>query len=186
MNYLSKVKLSTVEEALDVKFQTNIISIGFDTAVYHTGIAIVRTTDHYLIVERLHKIEVPKNFSDLDKIDLFLSQLDDFKHQVSSKYKFDINTVEDCFFGRNVVTLKALARYGILVYDHFRDICKQSKLELPNTARKKINFKKSDKKIKGVKLKKEIIEYMNNALNLTITNSDEADALVLALSGGVI
>jgi len=54
---------------------------------------------------------------------------------------------------------------------------------MPNSARKNINFKASQKKLPRIKLKKEIIKYINLALNLKIENDNESDAIVLALSG---
>lgn len=183
-SYIKKISLESVESFLGVSLKNNIISIGFDVSMHSTGVAMIKTTNKYLILDTVSVIKVPKNITNvLTAIDLFLDQLDDFKRTVSNKYHLDISIVEDCFFGRNVKTLKRLARFGVLIYDRFRGISKENKLMLPNVARSRINFKKSSKKSKGKKLKKEIMEYINNALDVNIKDTDKADGVVLALAG---
>ena len=182
MKYIKKINLKKVEEFLEVKLQNNLISIGFDVSVHSTGIAIIRTTDEYLILEKVERIITPKNIEILSSLDSFISQLDNFKNNTIQKYKINITIIEDCFFGKNVVTLKALARHSALVYDRFRRVSDKLELLMPNVARKKVNFKKS-KSAKGEQLKKEIINYVNKALEIDIKNSDESDSVVLALAG---
>ena len=182
MNYLKKIKLATVEAKLNEPLTRNTIVIGFDVSMHSTGIAIIRTTDDYLIVEQTKVITVPKGEL-LDSVDLFLSQMQSFKDEVAQKYKLDLSIIEDCFFLKNVKTLKSLARFGILIYDKFRDITEATKFILPTSARKKVHFIKSGKTIKGKALKKEIMVYINYLLELEVTQDDESDALVLALAG---
>ena len=179
------IKLKKIEKDLGIKLKRNTISIGFDVSVHSTGIAIIRTTDNTLIIDRTHKITVPHKVELFDAVDLFLEQLGEFKKEVSKKYKLDINIIEDCFFGSNVKTLKSLARFSILVYVKMKNISKVTKMMLPNSARSIIGFKKSSKKIKGHALKKEIISYINIILHTKYRpkDSDMADACVLALSG---
>lgn len=179
------IKLSKLETAIGLKLKRNTITIGFDVSMHHTGIAILRTTDKSLVLERTQRIDVPNKNELLDAVDLFLEQLEDFKKEVSKKYKLDINNIEDCFFGSNVLTLKCLARFSILVYDRFRGISKVTKLILPTRARTLINFKKSSKKVKGQALKNEIISYINKILNTKYRpkDTDIVDAIVLALTG---
>jgi len=180
---IKKIKIETVESFLGIKLTRNKICIGFDVCMHATGIAIIRTTTNYLVLENTDKIIVPKNIDLLKGIDSFLSQLDDIKRMVSQKYNLNISIIEDCFFGQNVKTLKALARFGILIYDRFRGISTEVQLMLPTSARSKIKFKKSNKKIKGNQLKKEIIDYINNALDIKNKDTDIADAIVLSLAG---
>ena len=185
MKHVKKISKKTVETFLGVKLDTNKLSVGFDVSVHSTGIAIIKTTDKYLILEQTDKIITPKNISQLSALDSFISQLDAFKNKVIQIYKINISIIEDCFFGRNVLTLKALARHSALVYDRLRGISDKVELLMPTQARKKINFKKSGKGIKGHALKKEIIEYVNHALDLELKmkENDIADAIVLALGG---
>jgi len=185
-DYIKKTNIKTVEAELEVELARNLIVIGFDVSMHSTGIAVIRTTDNYLIVDQVHKIIVPKKVDLLKGVDLFLDQINDFKRGVSQKYKLDLNIIEDCFMGNNVKTLKSLARFSILVYDKFKGISTKTKLVLPTRARNLINFKKSDKSIKGSKLKKEIMNYINYALSIDIKDNDIADAIVLALSGLVV
>jgi len=183
---IKTIKIKKIELLTGLKLKRNYISIGFDTAVHSTGIAVTRTTEDSIIVDLLQKIEVPADKNILNSVDLFLSQLDELKQTISHKYKLNINIMEDCFFGSNVNTLKSLARFGILIYDRFRGISEVSKFVLPNTARNKLKFKKSGVSIKGPKLKREVMNYVNMMLNTDINDSDLADALVLALYGLVV
>ena len=185
MSY-KKIKLTTVEEFLGVKLTSNVTILGVDVAQYSTGLALLRTTDSYLIIEKLDVIKVPKSPDCfLDSIDAFLEQVDQIKREIISTMTLNKVVIEDCFFGRNVKTLKALARFGILVYERFRGCSNELCFDLPTSARRKINFKKIDKTSKGPKLKKEIIHYINTGLNikLKLRENDQADAIVLALGG---
>ena len=186
MEHIKKIKLITAMAELEVDLKFNSTVIGFDVAEHATGIAIIATTNDYLILKSVHKITVPKKIVELEAIDLFTDQLDDFKRTVNQTYKFDKTVIENCYVRFNPQTAIWLARFGIIVYDRFKHISKNSELILPNAARKNINFKKSSKEIKGIKLKKEIIAYINNALQTEIKDNDIADACVLALSGLVI
>jgi len=116
--YIKKIKLRDIEEYIGRYLKRNVVSIGFDVATRNTGVAIIRTTDTYLILEQLHLIKCPKLPKDattkqmLSNVNLFLSQLDAFKQEITTKYFLNINRIEDCFFQKNPKTLKALARYG--------------------------------------------------------------------------
>ncbi len=185
MKYLKKIKIDKVENFLGINLKPNTISIGWDVSVRSTGIAVIRTTDTYLIVDKVHKITIPKNVPQIDALDLFINQLNEFAMEISKTYKIDINIIEDCYMGQNVNTLKALARHSVLVYDKFKGLARKQKFLLPTSARSKVNFKKSSKKIKGHSLKKEIVEYINNALDLKLKMKDQdiSDACILALAG---
>ena len=180
---IKKIKIISVMAELEVDLAVNKAVVAFDTAEHSTGIAIITTTNDYLILQSVHKIIVPKKIVQLEAIDLFTDQLDDFKRTVNQIYKFDKTIIENCYVRFNPQTAIWLARFGIIVYDRFKRISKKSELIQPNKARKKINFKKSSKEIKGTLLKKEIREYINNALQTTIDDFDIADACVLALAG---
>lgn len=187
--YIKKVDKKAVETFLGTKLKPNIISVGADTAMYHTAFAIIRTTDSYVILERLDKIEVPKlgrkmtTEMVLNNVDLYTEQLNDLKNQWSKLYKFDYVDIEDCFYQFSVKTTKVLAYNGILTYDRLKRISNKTTLTMPNSARAKINYKKPKKKMTKTELKKSIIEYINMALDLKIENDDEADSIILALAG---
>lgn len=181
--YIKKIKLNTLEAKLCEVLIPDMVAIGFDVSVHKTGIAVLRTTNDYLILEQVRTVNVPKNDKFLDSVNAFLTQIKDFKNEIAQKYKVDLSIIEDCFFLRNANTLKALARFGILIYDKFRDISEATRFVLPTQARKAIHFKKSHKSVKGYKLKKEIINHINYLLETNITDDDIADATVLALAG---
>ncbi len=182
-SYIKKIKLAHIEGWINKRLKRNIISIGWDVSMHNTGIAVIRTTDTYLVLELTHKIIVPHKIPLLDSVDLFVEQLEDFKRIINQKYKLDKSIIEDCFFGKNVKTLKSLARFSILIYDRFRNMAKTSMLILPMSARNKVGFKKSGKGIKGKYLKKEIMNYINGLLGTKIKDDDIADSVVLALCG---
>ena len=185
MKLIKKIKIKTVETFLGITLKSNIISIGWDVSMRSTGIAVIRTTDSYLIIEILDKIIISKNVEDKDALDLFIDQVDSFAKKISQIYKIDYNIIEDCFYGNNVRTLKALARHSALVYDRFRRLSRIQYFLLPTVARSRIKFKKSSKKIKGHALKKEVIEYINVAIGLKLKSKDNdiCDSIVLALAG---
>lgn len=184
-NSVKKIKIETVSSFLGKEIERNCVSIGFDVSIHSTGIVVIRTTNDYMIIDETLKIITPKKIPQTDALDLFTEQLESFKNKISQKYKIDMSVIEDCFFGSNVNTLKALARHSVLVYDRFKRISNEVEFLLPSPARSRIGFKKSNKKVKGRELKKEVIEYINNALDLPLKakDTDIADATVLALAG---
>jgi len=187
--YIKKISLETVESFFGINVKKNMVSLGFDVAQYHTGISMIKTTNSYLTLEIVKKINTPKlprkanSKQVLNGFNVFIEQLDDFKNKIIQEYTIDTSRIEDCFFGSNIRTLKTLARYSILAYDRFRNFCKDIDFILPNSARSKVNFKKSKKSVKGKYLKKEIMEYINTGLGTEITDHDIADSVVLALVG---
>jgi len=191
MKPIKKIKLSTVESFFEIELKKNFISIGADTATYHTAFAIIRTTDSYLILEAFEKILVPKLAKKekieriLNNVDLFTEQLDDLKNKWSQKYKFDKAVIEDCFYSFSIQTMKLLSYNGILTYDRLKRISNNSTIINATSVRAKIKFKKSKKKLTRPKLKEEIINYINAGLNIDLlpTENDKADAVVLALAG---
>lgn len=174
-DYIKKVKLATVQAELECDLSINKVVLGVDVAMHNTGLAVIRTTDNYLYLDILHNIMVPKNVDLLTGVDLFLAQLREFKNKVAQKYKLDKTIIEDCYLKFNVEVLKKLARFGILVYPEMKEITTYSQFMKPTTARNLVNFKKSSKEIKGTKLKKEIIVYVNNILGTEIKDDNQAD-----------
>lgn len=192
MSYIKKVSKKAVESFLGVRIIPNIVCIGADTAMYHTAFAVIRTTDSYVILESLDKIEVPKlgrkmtTEMVLDNIDLYTEQLDQLKSDWSKKHKFDYAKIEDAFYQFSVKTTKVLAYNGIITYDRLKRICKHATFMMPNSARAKINYKKPKKKMTRTELKNSIMEYINLTLDYKVETEDEADSIVLALAGCVM
>ena len=102
MNYIKKIALSTVESRLDKDLNKNFISLGFDSSEHSTGIALIRTTGTYLIIEKLDKIIIPKEVQGTDAVDVFTDKLEDFKKTINDK--MDKTSIEDCFIGLNPKT----------------------------------------------------------------------------------
>ncbi len=184
-----QIQISRIQNFFGINLKRNCTSIGVDVAQHHTGIALLRTTDINLIIERTHKINVPKlpinatNRQLLDSINIFIDQLDTFKNEIIQKYNINSIRIEDCFFSKNVRTLKALARAGVLFYDRFKTIVSDIDFILPQSARSILHFEKTNKEAKGEKLKKEIMRYINDGLGIKIDDHDIADAIILALCG---
>lgn len=175
-----KFYISRLESKLGKLISKNKIVLGWDVSTHSTGFALIRTTNKYLIIERVGKITVPKLNSINELIDLFLSQIREIKSEINKHFVLDINIIEDCFLKFNVDTLKKLARFGCLLYVVFKDMSKQQKFLYAVSARKIIGFHK--KKGKG-NIKKQVIEYLNNLFEVKIKDDDVADAIVLALAG---
>lgn len=116
-------------------------------------------------------------------MDIFTEQLDNFRNSLLGKYKFDDSIIENVYVGFNPQVALYLARVGILAYDRFKRLSDRAYLRLPTTARKILGFKKSGKKIKGKKLKKELMDFIGNLLEIKIEDNDIGDSLILALSG---
>lgn len=193
MKIIKKIKLKTVEERLGKELKKNTISLGVDPSVHSTGLALIRTTEDYLIIDHFEKLTIPKEVKGEDAIDLFTEQMDNYKNKLSQKYKIDITIVEDCFLqispkiggkmGFFVTTLKALRAHGILSYDRLKRVSRVTKFKYPKSARKIVGFNSG--KLKGTLLKKEIIKFINLIfdLELKMKENDIADALMLASVG---
>lgn len=180
---IKKIKLTTVEDYLDRNLLRNKVVIGADVSVHSTGLALVRTTEDYLIIERTDKLVTPKKILAEDSIVLFTEQLDSYKQEIVRKYKVDTLIIEDCFFGMNVKVLKALARHSGLVLDRFSRVIDDRRFIYPKASRKLVGMQPG--KLKAHQLKKFIVEYINDCFNLTLKQKDNdiADSLVLALGG---
>jgi len=178
-----KINIKSVETFLDKKLKRNCIAVGYDVAMHSTGIVRIRTTEDFLVIEDMVKIITPNDISQNDALDLFTEQLDTFKNKENEKPKIDISIIEDCFFGQNVNTLKALARHSVLVYDRMKRISNITTFLMPTSARSKVGFVKSNKKVKAGALKKEIMNFVSLALDIKMKDEHLADACLLALAG---
>jgi len=182
---MKNIPIIDIEKKLNKTIKKDIWIIAFDSSEHSTGIALIKTTDKSFIIEKTLILEVKKTVNDMDAIDLFIEQLDNFKKEILGKYKFNETIIENVFIGLNPKVGLYLARIGILVYDRFKGLSNKIYFRFPNSARAIINFKKSDKKIKGKELKQELINYINKILNTKVEQTDIADSLILALSGAI-
>ncbi|KKN82745.1 hypothetical protein LCGC14_0305690 [marine sediment metagenome] len=178
-----KIKITEVEDYLDKNLKRNHLSLGFDVALHTTGIALLRTTNDFLIIEHTHKLITPKEAIEEKAEDIFTSQLDTYKNKIVQEYSLNSVVIENCFYGQNVKTLKGLARCSALARDRFKTISDECYYKFPKQIRKIINCNTG--KLKAYQLKKYVVEYINAALNLQLKNKDHdiADAFACALVG---
>ena len=101
---IKRVSINRIETKLNKFIKRNTIAIGFDVSMHSTGVAVIRTTDTQLILEETYVIQVPKDVSELDGIDLFIAQINDIKLKIATKYKINLNMIEDCFSFANTYT----------------------------------------------------------------------------------
>ncbi len=188
MKYLIK----DIETKLGKTLRKNTLAIGFDVAEICTGIAVLRTSGVHLYIEKLDVINTKKvDKSIIDKMEYFLKVLVTIRDAVDLNNHFSVIVIEDSFlqifknkFGKmsyNPWTYKMLTRFGALVYVVFRKIAKYIYYVQPIRARALVGFKKS--KIKGVKIKKQVLAFVNTLFTLELKNDDKADAIVLAVNG---
>jgi Holliday junction resolvasome RuvABC endonuclease subunit len=176
---MKKLKIQALEKKLGKKLKINTTALGFDVAKKHTGIAILITLKSSIYIYKLHTINNEKG--DLtESFEYFLGELNNFISNVKFK-GHKVFVIEDCFFGQNVTTLKALARFSALVWRELKHIADEIYFILPTPARKKIGFKK-DKKSKA-KAKRQVRDYINKLFGTDIKDEDKTDAMALALAG---
>ena len=198
MKTVKKISKKTVEDKLSRIITPNLTVIGIDVAEHKTGVAIIKTSKTYITIEETTVIKVPslprkdkkKVECFFNNVNIFTTQLDAYKNQLMQKYYFDKVIIEDCHLQYfklpsghtvgNVTTLKALAQFGILVYDRFRPITKDITRLKATEWRKIIGFKRDEKK----NLKKQITEYITDLFEIQKKlKEDEIEAIGLALTG---
>ncbi len=152
MKPIKKIKTTTVETFLDIELTPNKTVLGVDVSMHSTGLALIRTTETYLVIEKLDVIKVPKKVkSFLSSADSFLEQLDQIKREIISYINLTKVVIEDCFFGSNVKTLNHWLDLVFLYMSGSEDALKKAISNYPQQQEEKLNLKSTDKKIKGTK-----------------------------------
>ena len=170
-----------------ISVHKNCISIGFDTSVHSTGIAIIETTDTEIKLVHTELIEVPtgKHADMAVSMATFKLKLHDFREwlelYLEDKDGYKILVIEETFFSRNAFVFKVLSRFGGIVYGALDHLMNETMLHTPLSARAVIGFKK-DKESK-LTLKSQIIKHVNKLMGLKLDQDDIADAVNLAVSG---
>lgn len=168
------LSLNKIEKAFGRKFQKNCIVLGLDTAT-KTGYCIAKTNGKH--------ISFNIGFINLDVKGIKDRQLRNelryqefwlrFKELIKSEYKV---VIEDVYFGRNAQTLILLARIGTIAWV----LATEKKCEIiwrtAVQARKLLGLPCNKKK-------EVVMKAVNKALKTKLTNSDEIDAIVLAIGG---
>lgn len=180
---MKKIPINKIESRIGKSLKTQTIAIGFDVAKNHTGIAVLRTYKASLEIVKLHKIDNQKG-NLIDSMEYFIGELNNFISGLNLGRNYKIFVIEDCWFGKNVTTLKVLARFSALTWRELRHITDKIYFVLATTARSQIGFKK-DRESKR-KTKKQVMDYINNLMGLDLKDDNLADGIVLALSGLIV
>jgi len=196
-----KLLISDVEKKLGKKIRKDSIAIGFDVAEANTGHCVLKSTQDEIIIESIGVIQTSTKEDTVNRMNSFLNSLEKLKQDWGKYKQFRIVVVEDCFMGANVFTLKHLCRFSALVWVTYHKECDSLIFLMPNSARSIVGFNKNaqmkdtklEKKIiskgknkgkeKKIDLKKLVQEYLKETFGIDLTNSDQADAFVLALAG---
>ena len=168
--------IAKVEKRLNIKLKRNITTLGLDTAS-KTGYAIAKTDDKKLII-------------DVGFINIDVSHIEDKYARNEFRYnafyeainsliasRFETVVVEDVFYSCNPLTLILLARIGAIAYS----ICKAKGI-------KNIIWKSavSARKLLGLPCnkKKDVVQkFFCKKMNITLTNEDEIDSIILSIVG---
>jgi len=174
-----KYKISKIEETIGKKLKRKVVSLGFDIAKNHTGIAVITSLQSTLEITKLHKIDNIKG-NVTESMEYYLAELNNFISGAKLK-GYKIFVLEDSWYGRSVLTFKTLVRYGALTWRELKHIADLIYFISPSSARKKIGFKKDTKSKK--KAKEQVRDYINGIFKTELKDMDLTDGLALALSG---
>lgn len=186
---VKKISIALIEQICKHGVKKNAVSIGVDVAQYNTGICFLTTDSKNIYIQEYKKITLKKqkDVTLYEHIDEFLKQAIEIRTGLLEAEWFKGKTpvylaIEDCWFGRNVWTLKVLARFFLLIYLVFRKTATEVLPPIqPVTGRKKIQFV-NNKKIKD-NVKLQLKDYLYASFGLKFDDDDLADAFVLALYG---
>jgi Holliday junction resolvasome RuvABC endonuclease subunit len=170
-----KYKIEKLEQALGCKIKKNSIALGLDCAT-KTGYCIAKsnstTVDFNIGFINLDMGEIADKHlrNELRYEELYLR----FKNLIKSEYTV---VIEDVYFSRNPATVILLARIGAIAWTIAKEKeCNQIIWKSAVQARKMLGLPCNKKK-------EVIMQTINNILKLKLTNSDEIDAIILALVG---
>lgn len=167
------IKIKDLEKRLERRIKRNIISLGIDPAS-RTGWCSAITDKDTVIFDY--------GFIDVKSKDVFFkyNQLINYFTDLFSIFKSKdcekIVVIEDVFFGKNINTLKMLARIGMIAYvlSHQKNLPRT--YILASTARSSLGFK-------GTSKKPEVHYEIKNKLKIDLNDEDATDALILSLIG---
>lgn len=174
-----KFKIRDIEEAFDIKLKKNTTSLGLDTAT-KTGYCIAKTNTKTLTLNiGFINLDV-KGIKDKDLRNAIRYE-EIYRHlKTLIKHEY-IVVVENVYYKRNPQTLILLARIGVIAWTIAKvKGCKVIIWKTASQARKLLGI--NQKCPKG-KSKEVITKRVNKRLKINIKNSDEIDAIVLALNG---
>lgn len=166
-----KFKIKDLEKKLGKRIKTNSKVIGLDTASRTGWCEIVTTKTEAIVNWGFIKIESKDQY-------VKYNQLIEIFQKLIKEWNCPI-VIEDVFFGRNVNTLKVLARLGMIAYVLAKLDSLSTNFILASTARAKLGFN-------GIAKKAFVHNQIETRLGITLKDEDIVDAFVLALTGIVI
>jgi Holliday junction resolvasome RuvABC endonuclease subunit len=166
-----KIPIKTIEEQLNITLKTDHVAAGIDTAS-RTGICVAKTdkSDVYLEYSFL-------DMKSSNKYHKYNTLIDYMKNFVDNN-KIDTIVVEETFFSTNAKVFQFLSRIGGMVYTvaHLKKV-KEKLFISAVQARKALS-------LPCIKKKAVVHEEFHRLIpNITITDIDIIDAIVLAING---
>jgi len=185
--------LSKLERNLGFKLRENSFCLAIDTAT-KSGIAAVWILKNRVSI-KTDIMKLPAISKDLeDKAEKYEAHLRAFVEIIDSqlwpsyipadKNKRDLLVLENSFLKMNVVTFGFLRALQGILYAKLGKEFKEVKIIFPTTARKMVGFESQlPRGTKPKDKKKEIMKWIGNVVEETITDDNIADALLLAFAG---
>lgn len=166
-----KIKIKDLEKQLGKRIRQNTKVVGLDTAS-RTGWCEITTSKTEAIINW--------GFIKIDSKDQYVkyNQLIEIFQKLIKEWNCPI-VIEDVFFGRNVNTLKVLARLGMIAYVLAKLGNLPTNFILASTARAKLGFN-------GIAKKAFVHNQIQTKLKISLEDEDIVDAFVLSLTGIVI
>jgi len=173
-----KLKIKDVENAFGIEIRQSTISLGLDTAT-KTGYCIATTTKKTIDLSvGFINVDV-KEIKDKDlRNELRYEEIyRKFKSLIQPKY---IVVIENVYHSFNAQTTILLSRIGAIAWTLARTVKAKTIWKTASQARKALGI---NQKCPRGKSKEVITDRVNTLLNISITNNDEIDAIVLAITG---
>jgi len=176
-----KINKKQIETAIGKRLNTEIKSIGVDTAS-RAGICFAHAdkTHLYLDGHFIHVQSTDIYFKYNQLIKSFRDSFAEVARNIKNKESKYVLIIEDTYFGKNINVLKMISRMGMIVYmigqekgiDDIRFI-------YPTTSRKNVGIKANMKK-------KLVHNALSEMLKIELPDEDIADAYILAINGLLI
>lgn len=182
-----KFNLEDIADVCGASLKKNVLSFGVDVAEIKTGLCLLRTDDKNLYIDGLYVLKMSRNTKELHQtIDKYIGEAIKIREQLEKDSKPEVKvrilTIEDCWFGKNVWTLKILAKFAVVVYLVFKKWATFAPNPIqPKTARCRVGFKKDAEGPSDIK--KQIHAFLVDEMGVEIDDEDLADGFVLALAG---
>jgi Holliday junction resolvasome RuvABC endonuclease subunit len=198
---MQKLSIAEIEKKLNKKIRKDCVSVGWDVAEHQTGNCLLKTNKTDIEIVSLDKIITNPKDDIKHRLDYFVMELEKYKQSMPERKEWRLNIIEDSFMGQNVNCLKSLVRFSTAIYLIFKKDVDYQDFLMPMQVRSRIGFnQKNEEEIQKIKrgvfskgknkgkekkvdLKVLVKGYLKRQFNVSIEDSDEADAFGLALAG---